>query len=186
MAYELKDCRTGKAENDRKTTVEIIEKDEILTFVFTAENCEYYCPFKEEYNKIHSWGDACEILIGTEPNRKEYYEIELSPHNGLMNAKMTYKGEGEKGPILGIDFVEKPFVKTQVLIRDNGYVATITFPKKAIQTGEGEIYFNAYRLDTAGGKCVEDKQLLFALNPTMRGKFHTPSCFVWLKDYIEK
>ena len=31
MAYELKDCRTGKAENDRKTMVEIIEKDEILT-----------------------------------------------------------------------------------------------------------------------------------------------------------
>ena len=183
MVDELKDCRTGKKETARKTTVEITEKDGYVTFVFTAENCEYYCPFKE-YNKIHSYGDICEILIGTNKERKVYYEIELSPYNGLMIAKMTYKGENENGPVLDIDFVETPFVKTQVLLRDNGYVATATFPKKAIQTGAGEIYFNAYRIDTAGGRFVEDEQLLFALNPTMRGKFHTPSKFVWLNDYL--
>ena len=185
MIYQLKDCRTAKEEIARKTTVEITEKDGMLTFVFTAENCEYYCPYTE-YNKIHSDGDVCEILIGTDPNRKVYYEIEISPHNGLMLAKMTYGGEDADGPILDIDFVEKPFVKTQVLLRDNGYVATATFPKKAIETGSGEIYFNAYRIDTAGGKLLEPAHLLYALNPTMRGKFHTPAYYVWLKEYLNK
>lgn len=185
MIYELRDCRTGNREEERKTTVEITEKDGMLTFVFTAENSEYYCPYKE-YNKIHSDGDVCEILIGTDPNRKVYYEIEISPHNGLMLAKMTYGGEDEKGPILDIDFVANPFVKTQVLLRDNGYVATATFPKEAIKTGEGEIYFNAYRIDTAGGKLLEPVHLLYALNPTMRGKFHTPAYYVWLKEYLNK
>ncbi|MBE5747087.1 MAG: hypothetical protein E7352_02800 [Clostridiales bacterium] len=185
MVYELKNCRTGARENERKTTVEITEKDGMLTFTFTAENSKYYCPYKE-YNKIHSDGDVCEILIGTDPNRKVYYEIEISPHNGLMLAKMTYGGEDEDGPILDIDFVEKPFVKTRVLLRDNGYVATATFPKEAIKTGEGEIYFNAYRIDTVGGKLLEPAHLLYALSPTMRGKFHTPAYYVWLKDYLKK
>ena len=183
MIYELRNCRTGAQETERKTTVEITEKDGMLTFVFTAENSEYYCPYKE-YNKIHSDGDVCEILIGTDPSRREYFEIEISPRNGVMLAKMTYKGEDEQGPVLDIDFVEKPFVKTQVLLRDNGYVATATFPKAAISTGEGEIYFNAYRIDTAGGELLEPKHLLFALNPTMRGKFHTPTYYLWLKDYL--
>lgn len=184
MIYTLRDCRTGKEENERKTTVEITEKDGYLTFVFTAENCKYYCPYEGEYNKIHSDGDICEVLIGTDPNRKEYYEIEISPHNDLMLAKMSYLGEGENEPILGIDFVETPFVQTQVLLREGGYVATVKFPKDKIRTGEGEIYFNAYRIDTDGGKYIEEQQLLFALNPTMRGKFHTPAKFLWLKDYV--
>ncbi len=184
MIYPLKDCRTGKNETQRKSTVEITEKDGVVTFVFTAENCKYWCPFNK-YNDIHSEGDICEILIGTDPERKQYYEIEISPYNGLMLAKMTYKGEDEKGPILEIGFVEKPFVETQVLIRNNGYVATVKVPLKDINTGKGEVYFNAYRIDTDGGKYIENEQLLYALNPTMRGKFHTPDKFVWLKDYIK-
>ena len=183
MIYTLKECRTGKDEHERKSTVEITEKDGVVTFVFTAENSKYWCPYKE-YNKIHSEGDICEILIGTDPERKQYYEIEISPHNGLMLAKMEYKGEDEEGPVLGIEFVEKAFVETQVLLRNNGYVATVKVPLKDINTGKGEVYFNAYRIDTDDGKFVEDEQLLYALNPTLRGKFHTPDKFVWLKDYL--
>ena len=183
MVYELKNCRTGETATDRKTTVEITEENDILTFVFTAENCEYYCPYKE-YNKLHSDGDICEILIGTDPARKEYYEIEISPYNGLMLAKMTYKGEKDNEPDLDIDFVDEPFVETQVLLRNGGYVATVKIPKDKICTGEGEIYFNAYRIETENGKYIHGEFLLYALNPTMRGKFHTPNRYVWLKDYL--
>ena len=182
MVYELKDCRTGKVA-DRKTTVEITEKDGILTFVFTAENCQYYCPYKE-YNKLHSDGDICEILIGTDPSRRQYYEIEISPYNGLMLAKMTYKGEKDNEPDLDIDFVDDPFVDTEVLLRKNGYVATVKIPKDKVCTGAGEMYFNAYRIETENGKYVHGEFLLYALNPTMRGKFHTPNRYVWLKDYV--
>ena len=36
-------------------------------------------------------------------------------------------------------------------------------------------------------KRVEDggvKEIIFALSPTMRGKFHTPEYFVYLKNYL--
>ena len=178
-------CIECGKELERKTTVEISENNNVLTFTFTCENCKFYCPYEGIYNEIHSRGDICEILIGTDPNRNFYYEIELSPNNDLMLAKMQYKGEDENGPILGIDFVEKPFVKMQAIKTQNGYTVTAIFNKNDINTGEGDIYFNAYRIDTDGGKYVKNEQLLYALNPTMRGKFHTPNKFLWLKNYVK-
>jgi hypothetical protein len=180
MIYALKNCRNGEAAQ-YKTTVEITEKNEILTFKFIAEHCQYYCPHSK-YNDIHSEGDACEILIGSDPNRKVYYEIEISPDNVLMIAEMTYLGVDENNdPILHINFVEKPFVTSTVTKTENGYIAELSFTKKDILSGDGEIYFNAYRLDTDGEEM--DKHL-FALNPTMRAKFHVPSYYVYLKDYV--
>ncbi len=109
MIYQLKDCRTG-GDAVYNTTVEITEKDNILTFRFVAEHSAYYCPHSG-YNQIHSEGDACEILIGADPNRQHYYEIEISPKNDLMVALMDYNGEDEKDePILNINFVEDCFV----------------------------------------------------------------------------
>lgn len=183
MEYELKVCATGKEETERKTTLEISEKDGVLTFVFTAKNSKYYCPY-EEYNKLHAEGDVCEIFIGSHENRKQYFEMELTPYNALMLAKVSYLGEGADGPILHLDYVEKSFVETNVVRTKDGYVATLSFLKSKILTGDGEIYFNAYRIDTDGGSLLNDKQLGFALNPTMRPKFHTPSKFVLLKDFL--
>ena len=53
--------------------------------------------------------------------------------------------------------------------------------KEKINTGDGEIYFNAYRIETDGG---EPEKHLCALNPTMQGRFHVPGKFVWLNDFI--
>ncbi len=180
MIYSLKDCRYGeKAAYD--TTVEIKEDGGVLTFVFTAKNCKYYCP-NRGYNGIHSEGDACELLIGSDPARKVYYEIEISPLNELMVAKMEYCGENEKGePQLNIGFVEDCFVQSEVERTADGYIATLRFPETAIKTGEGETYFNAYRLETDGG---EMEKHLFALVPTMRGKFHVPKYYAYLKEYF--
>lgn len=183
MKYYLKDCRTAKEELDRKTTVEITENNGEITFVFTAKNCKFYCPYNN-YNDFHCDGDICEILIGSDPERKVYYEIEIGAHNKIMLAKMTYNGEVGDKINLGIDFVSEPFVKTTVERDGDNYVATATFPLEKIKTGDGEIFFNAYRIDTNGGKCLNDNQLLFALNPTMRGKFHTPKYYLPLKNYI--
>ena len=188
MKYELKDCRTGKREKERCTTVEITEKEGIVTFVFTAEKCRYYCPYQKQYNRLHSEGDACEILIGSDPLRKDYYEIEISAENGVMIAKMRYNGEERNGEkiLLDIDFEKESFVTSQVIRRNGGYEATVAFPLEKIRTGNGEIFFNAYRIDTHGGKYLVDDELLYALNPTMRNRFHTPSAFVWLEDYTSR
>ncbi len=181
MLYELKNCRDASPATYH-TTVDITEKDGILNFVFTAKHSSCYCPF-DGYNELHSSGDACEILIGSDPNRKFYYEIEISPKNDLMIALMEYQGEGPDEPLLGMDFQEDCFVKSTVTKIENGYIANLSFPKERIMSGDGEIFFNAYRLDTDG---EETDRHLFALNPTMRAKFHTPEYYVYLKDYCEK
>ena len=180
MLYELKNCRDGSPATYR-TTVDITEKDNILTFHFEAEHTSFYCPHSE-YNAIHSEGDACEVLIGSDPERRVYYEIEISANGELMLAEMVNHGVDEKNePILDIHFVKDCFLTSKVTRTDKGYAATVSFDKRRILSGEGEIYFNAYRLETDGGEM--DKHL-FALIPTMRPKFHAPSYFVYLKDYV--
>lgn len=182
MKYFLRNCRNGK-DDVYPTSVEITENDGVLCFVFEAENCQFYCPHNE-YNGIHSFGDACEILIGTDVNRKVYYEIEINPKNQLMIAKMIYQGVDDKDvPVLDIDFIEDCFVKSEVVRTSNGYIAKLAFDKARIQTGEGEIFFNAYRLETDGG---EKEKHLLALEPTMKNKFHVPEKYVYLKDYLNK
>lgn len=182
MIYEMKNCIDGSAPV-YKTTVEITESEEMLGFVFDAEHSELFC-CERGYNNIHSLGDACEILIGTSEKRDLYYEIEINPEGDLMIARMTNRGvDGEGKPILDIDFVSESFIDARTEKTGNGYRAYLSFSKKSINTGKGEIYFNAYRLETDGG---EPEKHLFSLNPTMQGRFHVPSKFVYLKDYSTK
>ena len=105
------------------TALEITEKENVLHFTFYAEHSTCFCPH-HCYNDIHSEGDACEILIGTDPERKVYYEIEISPENKLMIAKMTYCGTDEKGyPVLQIDFKKDCFVKSNVTRTENDNIS---------------------------------------------------------------
>lgn len=179
MIYELKNCRNGENAN-YKTTVEIVKSGNWVEFRFHAENTTYNCPH-DEYNGIHSEADACEILIGTDPSRRVYYEMEISAKGSLMLAKMTYSGEVDGEPVLDIGFVDVPFIKGECTKIENGYEATIGFDINDINTGDGEVYFNAYRLETDGE--YRDKYL-YSLIPTMKPKFHVPEKFVFLKDYL--
>ena len=181
MIYELKETeKAGKAEY--KTTVDISENDGILTFSFECEHTKCFCPFEGKYNELHCDGDVCEIFIGSDPTRNTYYEMELSPKGDLMLAKMRYNGDDEQGiPILDLDYVADNFVKTSASLTENGYKCSMTFAIKDILTGEGDVFFNCYRIETDGGT---PNRHLFALNPTMRRRFHTPQYYVNLKDYI--
>ena len=124
------------------------------------------------------------MLIGTDPGRGKYYEIEVSPENGKMLALMRYLGTDGEGKVkLDIGFIDesKCFFRSSVTRTSDGYVAVITINKdEAGLNGDG-VYFNAYRLETDGG---EPEKHLFALNPTMCGKFHVPSKYVYLKDFV--
>jgi len=180
MKFELLDCKTG-GKATYKTELEIVETDNELSFEFISENSRLFC-CSPGYNNIHSLGDVCEILIGTDPERRVYYEIEISPIGDLMIAEMTNSGVDETGkPILDINFVKEPFISAKAENTENGYKAKLSFPKSKINTGDGDIYFNAYRIETDGG---EPEKHLFALNPTMQGRFHVPERFLWLKELI--
>ena len=180
MKFELKNCADGAAAV-YKTSLEISENEGVLTFIFDAEHSEGYC-CEPGYNNIHSLGDVCEILIGTDPKRSIYYEIEINPIGDLMIAEMTNRGVDKDGrPMLDINFVPESFISAKTEKTKNGYRAELSFDKTKINTGDGEIYFNAYRIETDGG---EPEKYLFALNPTLEGRFHVPNRFIWLKNCL--
>ena len=180
MIHQLKKSSTGEVAC-YNTTLEISEKDNVLTFKFVAENSKYYCPYNY-YNAPHYEGDVCEVFIGTDPNKEVYYEVEITPSNEIFLSKITYKGTDENNnPVLGWDFVEESFVEHSTTITETGYIAQFSFDKNKVLTGDGEMFFNAYRLETDGG---EMEKHMFSLSPTMRNKFHVPTSYVSLKDYI--
>ena len=149
MVYQLKNCQDGE-KACYTTTLEIMEEDNVLTFKFEAFNSRYNCPHRG-YNGLHYEGDVCEIFIGTDANRKSYYEIEISPLNDIFLAKITYKGtkDGDE-PFVNVEFVKKNFISSNVTLTETGYIAVLSFDKQNIFTGEGEVFFNAYRLETDG------------------------------------
>jgi hypothetical protein len=180
MLYELRDCRNGGAAV-YGTRVNITDEGETLFFEFECEHSSYYCPQKG-YNKLHAEGDICEILIGSDPLRRVYYEIEINPNGDMLLAKMHNLGDGENfATLLDIGFVDDCFVCGVAEKTDFGYTASLRFKKSDVMTGDGELYFNAYRHDTDG---EETDRHLIALVPTMQPRFHVPEKFVYVKDYV--
>ena len=182
MKYLLKNNRDGAASVYR-TTVEVSQDERNIYFNFVAEHSNYYCPY-HNYNDIHSCGDAVEILIGIDPARKTYYELEVNPDNSKMLAKMTVTElDGDGAAKLNIEFVDEKdcFFTSSTAKTSGGYIACIVIDKDRLNMPVEQIYFNAYRLETDGG---EMEKHLFALNPTMCGKFHVPTRYVMLREYL--
>lgn len=182
MKYLLKNNRDGAASVYR-TTVEVSQDERNIYFNFVAEHSNYYCPY-HNYNDIHSCGDAVEILIGIDSARKTYYELEVNPDNSKMLAKMTVTElDGDGAAKLNIEFVDKKdcFFTSSTTKTSGGYIVCIVIDKVRLNMPVEQIYFNAYRLETDGG---EMEKHLFALNPTMCGKFHVPTRYVMLRDYL--
>ena len=182
MKYLLKNNRDGQ-KAVYKTTLCVSQDERYIYFDFVAEHSDYYCPYGN-YNDIHSCGDAVEVLIGTDSTRKTYYELEVNPDNAEMLAKMTVTELDDDGAAkLNIEFVDKKdcFFTSSTVKTPDGYIARIVVDKVRLNMPVEQIYFNAYRLETDGG---EMEKHLFALNPTMCGKFHVPSRYVMLSDYL--
>ena len=182
MKYLLKNNRDGQ-KAVYKTSVDVTQNQRYINFTFDAENTQYYCPYGK-YNDIHSCGDAVEVLIGTDPTRKTYYELEVNPNNVKMLAKMTVTELDDDGAAkLNIDFVDEKdcFFTSSTAKTPDGYIACIVIDKAGLNMPLDKIYFNAYRLETDGG---EMEKHLFALNPTMCGKFHVPTRYLMLSDYL--
>lgn len=182
MNYLLKNNRNGEVAV-YKTAVEITQNKDYIYFTFRAEHGGNYCPFSN-YNDIHSCGDAVEIILGADETRKVYYELEVSPDNVKMLAQMTVEELDEDGAAkLKIDFVDEKdcFFTSETQRTKDGYVVRIAIDKAKLNMPVDKIYFNAYRLETDGG---QQEKHLFALNPTMCGKFHVPCRYVMLRDFV--
>ena len=182
MKYLLRNNRDGTAAV-YETTVDVSQDERYVYFDFVAEHSSCYCPYGN-YNDIHSCGDAVELLIGTDPARKTYYELEVNPDNAKMLAKMTVTElDGDGAAKLQIDFINENdcFFRSTARKTNGGYAVNIAIDKVRLNMPVEQIYFNAYRLETDGG---ETEKHLFAINPTKCGKFHVPACYVMLRDYL--
>ncbi len=178
MKYYLKEnYKAGEA--IYKTSVDITEKDGTIKFFFEAENSKCYCPYNK-YNEELFEGDVCEVFIGSDPLREIYYEIVLAPNNTLFLARVTDRGNRD----YDIDHIDKKdcFVEYHAGKTEKGYFAEFKFKLQDIRTGDGEIIFNAFRIDTDG---EYPEKHLFALNPSLRDTFHYTPAMVKLKDYLK-
>ena len=101
-----------------------------------------------------------------------------------MICEMHYHGiDGDGDPVLNWDLIDDCFATGKATRTGNDYTAEFSFDKKRISKPGEEIYFNVFRVETDGG---EMEKHLFALNPTMVGKFHIIEKYVYLKDYVNK
>lgn len=145
-------------------------------FRFSAENSRLYCPYKQNNQPLYE-GDVCEVFIG---RRDAYYEIEVSPEGNCFFAMIKNDGNGKFHPEKFLDCrdIEYSAEKT-----DAGYNVTIGVPDAIILSlcGDGEILFNAFRIETDGG---EKEKYLYALSPTLCGTFHLSEAFIRLQNCV--
>lgn len=101
-----------------------------------------------------------------------------------MLAKMTVTElDGDGAAKLKIDFIDENdcFFRSTARKTNSGYEVNIAIDKVKSGMRDDKIYFNAYRLETDGG---DMEKHLFAINPTKCGKFHVPTRYVMLRDYL--
>ena len=147
-----------------KTELDIKKVGNSLFFSFYAEDSSFYT-VGEKYNDNLYDGDVVEIFI-TYGLANHYYEIEVSP-NGLVFLADIENINGKTK----INFIDKSFVKTKVEIIDNNYKVEISLPLNKIKTERP--LFNAFRIER-----MNNKQYLYALNPTMCHSFHKMEYFI--------
>lgn len=162
-----------------KTTLEIIDLGESFKFIFYCEHTGFYCPLKE-YNDIIARGDICELHIGSDPKREDYFEISVNQENNMFISKHKYCGLDENGnPKLELN-LQPRFVESHIDIDGNNYTATLIVKKSDIMTGDGEIYFNAYRIECDGDTPSKHGMAVFC----PYGKFNKPELFQFIKNYL--
>lgn len=148
-----------------KTKFKFHKNKKYISFKFVAYDSKFFS-FSDKYNSELYRGDVCEIFINY-GETNHYYEIEVAPNGAVFLADIINDGHSFKGTL-----IEKCFIKTSVITHKKNYVVKIKIPREYIKTDH--IEFNAFRIDTDGGK---ENEHLFALHPTMCETFHK-------KDYI--
>lgn len=143
-----------------KTTLKCKESKDSYIFKFKAFHSSFFS-ISDKYNSNLYDGDVCEVFI--EYGEKDhYYEVEVAPNGAVFLANIHNDGTSFKGTL-----IDDCFVKTSAQIHKNYYYVVMEIPKDKIKMDK--IKFNAFRIDTDGGKTNAH---LFALHPTLCGSFH--------------
>ncbi len=170
MECFLKNNYTGE-ETPFKTVLEYGRKNGEFRFSFDCENSKLFSAYDEDNEPIYN-GDVVELFICVGGDRRSYFEIEVAPNGAVFFAEIRNENGLHAKMLNARSFFSK------VTLRENGYSVEINVPDAILGYKNGEVTFNAYRIETEGG--VPNKNLL-ALNPTLCGSFHMPQFFVPLE-----
>ena len=160
--------RNGKVEHP--TELIIKEENGYYVFSFTANNSLLFSA-GEKYNDSIYDGSVVEIFIYY-GKKNHYYEIEVAPNGTLFLADI----KNIHGKFTTY-CLKECFFKADVNIVNDSYKVNIYFPVDKIKTERP--LFNAFRVET-----INDKQYLYALNPTMCETFHKQEFFIDLLSLL--
>lgn len=146
------------------TELNIKREGDELIFTFLAYNSAFYSAGKKYNDPIYD-GSVVEVFLSY-GIKNHYYEIEVAPNGTVFLADIENINNHTK-----INFINDCFIKSSVKKEANNYLVTISFPLNKIKTEEPK--FNAFRIEF-----VDNKQYLYALNPTMCDSFHRMEAFI--------
>ena len=136
-------------------------------FFFGVRDEDVISPFQEDNEDIWQ-GDAVEVFLSPDGNPEHYFELEVSPLGVRFWGEVTFSG-GEKR----LKKLPPPF-RADAARTQEGYVVQIKLPLAAMRGYDrAAVMLNAFRLD----KKADDRQKLYALNPTLCESFHKPQKF---------
>lgn len=170
MLYHLVNTVDG-SETPFVTSLDCSREGNVLLFRFSAENSRLFSYSDKDNDELYR-GDVVEVFFrtGSDPNR--YYELEVAPNGAVLFGAVEYYRRRISFKLLPRMF------DVEVEREKSGYKAFIRIDLDRFGGETGEVWFNAFRIETEGG--TPEKNLL-ALSPTMCRKFHRPKAFVKLQ-----
>ena len=171
--YHLRENVTGAENEECSFRFRLGERE--AEFFFGVRDEDVISPFREDNEDIWQ-GDAVEVFLSTDGRLTRYFELEVSPFGVRFWGEVTF-AEGEKR----LKKLPPPF-EAEASRTKEGYAVQIKLPLAAMQGYDrAAVMLNAFRLD----KKADDRQELYALNPTECTTFHKPEYFLktWMKDF---
>ena len=138
-------------------------------FSFEVKDEDVISPYLTDNEDIWQ-GDAVEVFLSPDGDRKHYLELEVSPYG------VRFFGEVENldGKTCNLKKIAPRFT-AQAMETECGYRVVMLLPVAAAGKFDAKkAVMNAFRLD----KKADGRQLLYALNPTFCESFHRPAYFI--------
>ncbi len=137
-------------------------KDDALVSPFTADNEDIW------------QGDAVEVFLSPNGDKKHYYELEVSPFCVRFWGRIS----NPDGKTPRLKKLPPPFF-AEASRTEEGYAVHIRLPLSALKKFDRSRFcMNAFRIDAA----EDGTQKLYALHPTRCGSFHRPAYFIGQKE----
>ena len=171
--YYLRENVTGAENEECSFRFRFGERE--AEFFFDVRDEDVISPFQEDNEDIWQ-GDAVEVFLSPDGNPERYFELEVSPFGVRFWGEVTFAG-GEKA----LKKLPPPF-EAEASRTKEGYSVQIKLPLAAMRGYDrAAVMLNAFRLD----KKADDRQDLYALNPTGCTTFHKPEYFLktWKKNF---